>query len=154
MTETEIQNALATRMRGRGHEYIVPNVSPWGRIWEADVVSITKSGYAVEYEIKCSDTDFRKDKEKRRHQELQKDSPYIWRGHGPCRFLYVFSPDVDTGSLDIPDYAGVVEPTDTGCYSPNLREAPRLHDKKVHNDGIEYLARGLMHRYWDLRLEC
>ncbi|MDA3856407.1 MAG: MmcB family DNA repair protein [Candidatus Woesearchaeota archaeon] len=48
---------------------IIPNLS-WGMIhYEADIVSLTKSNYATEIEIKISMADLKKDKEKRHNHD-------------------------------------------------------------------------------------
>jgi hypothetical protein len=161
MNETQIQNRLATELIDRGHEHVVPNVSCWGRTWEADLVSVTKSGYAYEWKIKLTSADFRRDKRKDRHTCLKDTYEKgrrnrrigTWRGAGPSRFFYVLGPDVDSSGIEVPDYAGVV---DAGSHSlvltgTKMTDAPRLHNEKIKEDVKGYLARGLMWRYWEAR---
>lgn len=129
-------------------------------MWEADLVSVTASGYAIEYEIKTSAQDFRRDREKGRHEILLRThrSSHMqgirdtWRGNGPSRFFYIFAPDVPTEDLSVPPYAGAATTARNENWMPPLSEAPRLHTQAVADDVREYLSRGLMHRYWDLRL--
>lgn len=169
MTETEIQNLLAARLRRRSHVLIVPNVSCFGA-WEADLVSVTQTGYAIEYEIKRSASDFERDSSKTRHRILSSihERDKASKGAGPARFFYVFDASVPVHRLSIPDYAGVVkaeplrkrngEPYDhsdpslkNGIKNTNISDAPLLHDHTITTKTRAYLARGLMHRYWDER---
>ena len=155
MTESDIQNALFRELEDKGHTLIVPNVKLWS--WEADLISVTKAGYAYEYEIKCSRGDFLRDSDKKRHKQLSKvqekgrASSYY---QGPSRFFYV----VPAGLIkkdEIPDYAGLLEmrkrPRGRRLYSLSASKAPRLHSNTIEEDRRRYLARGLMHRYWEVR---
>ena len=64
VTETTIQNALYHFLRQRGVWPILPNIDCVTG-YEADILTITKSGYAHEYEIKLTLSDFRADLKKR-----------------------------------------------------------------------------------------
>lgn len=155
MTETDIQNALFRDLEDKGHTLIVPNVKLWS--WEADLISVTKAGYVYEYEIKCTRADFLRDQEKKRHKQLSniqekgRASSYY---QGPSRFFYVVPAGV-VEKDEMPVYAGLLEmrkkPRGRRLYSLSASEAPRLHGNKIEEDRRRYLARGLMHRYWEVR---
>lgn len=161
MTESELQDKLAAELIDRGHQYVVPNVSCWGRVWEADLVSVTQSGYAYEFEIKLTGSDFERDKEKNRHlclkdtyeDGLERRRVGTWRGRGPSRFFYVIGPDVDKSKIEVPDYAGLIDSSSHSrvLTGTKMTDAPRLHSNEVDDDVLEYLSRGLMHRYWEKR---
>ena len=161
MTESSIQDAIHRRLNRKGHRLICPNVGAWG--WESDLISVTKSDYTVEYEIKCDRSDFRRDKDKDRHRYLEQahersdleHTRFMRRGYGPCRFFYVFDPDMKFRDLDVPDHAGVMTvsaPNDYGHrYPKEIKKAPRLHGQNMHDDVRRYLERGLTWRYWEER---
>lgn len=161
MTESKLQDRLSAELIDRGHEYVVPNVSCWGRTWEADLVSVTQSGYAYEFEIKLTGSDFERDKAKDRHVCLQDTHEGgiegrrvgTWRGVGPSRFFYVVGPDVDLDRIEVPDYAGLIDASSHRLIltGTKMTDAPRLHGNKVEEDVKEYLSRGLMWRYWKAR---
>jgi len=73
MRATDIELALVKLLDYR-QNLIIPNVS-WGFIglhYEADLIVVTKSGYAKEIEIKVSKGDLIKDKEKRHSHNCRK----------------------------------------------------------------------------------
>lgn len=63
----EIQKAIGKHVVLKNHPYVIENVSllKWS-MSEQDVVSINKSGYFYEYEVKISRQDFLKDKKKKK----------------------------------------------------------------------------------------
>ena len=73
MNAKEVELAVANYFGIRQH-LIVPNVM-WGFTglnYEADLVIVTKAGYAKEVEIKVSRADLIKDKEKRYNHDFKK----------------------------------------------------------------------------------
>ncbi len=110
--------------------------------WENDVCEITASDYWVEYEIKLTVSDFRRDAKDKTREKYQADwdAPKIIENkhdlltktdRGPARFFYV----VPRGLLDnipIPQWAGLIEVYDA-LENPYLRQtvdAPRRHKRK------------------------
>lgn len=87
--------------------------------WECDVLTISKSGYSHEYEVKLTAADFRNDAMKTRRRVVYMDdrsSPnvitelkhdVIPAGHRTNRFSYVM-PETMLGKVEIPDWAGLV----------------------------------------------
>lgn len=73
MNTQEVELAVVNYF-GKRQNLIVPNVS-WGFLglhYEADLVVVTKSGYAKEVEIKVSRGDLIKDKEKKHTHDCKK----------------------------------------------------------------------------------
>ena len=73
MNTKEVEIAVANYF-GKRQNLIVPNIS-WGLPglhYEADIVVLTKSGYAIEVEIKVSRSDLIKDKEKQHNHNCGK----------------------------------------------------------------------------------
>ena len=75
MIEKEIQNVLYNYCSQKHHDYMIPN---YHISYEADFVSVTKSGYINEYEIKCTRADFKAEfKHKiRKHKYLKKKEQF------------------------------------------------------------------------------
>lgn len=93
----------STVIRTRRQNKVYPNtyIGPW----ECDVLEITKSGYAYEYEVKVSRADFRADKLKQKHGKSKYD--VLLSGKRVNYFSYVcpkglISPD------EVPEWAGLI----------------------------------------------
>lgn len=99
MTAKEIEVAVS-KLFGVRRSIIVPNVS-WGLTglyYEADVVVVTKAGYAKEIEIKVSKADLLKDQEKRHKHDCRH-----------FRELYFAIPEKLLKHKDlIPERAGII----------------------------------------------
>jgi hypothetical protein len=91
VTETTIQNDLYRILFHKGFIFIFPNMDViTGH--EADLIAISRSGYAYEYEIKLSLSDFRADQKKRvKHATFSgkvREMPYPYT-HREKRIMYV-----------------------------------------------------------------
>lgn len=159
MTEKQIQNALWTHLNDKGHRPVISNFTPpmW---WECDMFSVTGAGYAQEFEIKVTKSDFKADASKTKrfyergwtprlskHELLQTKS-----ADGPSRFAYVV-PEGLVAPTDIPDWAGLLE---AYVYRKRIRikvtkKAPVLHQHKVSDEVVEKIWKSFMWRYWALR---
>lgn len=142
-SELHIQRILFAWLEQKGHELICPNTGVFG--WEADLVSVTSSMYAHEFEIKISRSDFKADAQKiLKHKTLiSKRRTYP----GPSRFFYVVPTGLLDG-LDVPEHAGLIE-VFPGARPPIIRKpAPLLHSYSITPGQRAYMARGLMLRYW------
>ena len=99
MKTLEMEIAIMSHL-GVRQNIIVPNVS-WAFInYEADLVSLTQSGYATEIEIKVSKADLKKDKEKKHNH----DSKLF-------KYLYFAVPKelTEFALSEIPEKAGLYE---------------------------------------------
>ncbi len=96
LTAQQIEMAVADHF-GYRQNLIVPNVH-WGLglPYEADLVILRPSGWAIEVEIKCTASDIKADHRKRR----QHDSNLF-------RELYFAVPEALSYSADIPEHAGI-----------------------------------------------
>jgi hypothetical protein len=131
-------------MNERAHIYTLPNstvIFPW----ESDLISVTKSLYAHEYEIKISLADYKRDAHKEsKHIMLQG----FYGGVRPNYFWYA------TYDFDItpPDHAGWIKVM-PGRHNPNVwikKDAPRLTDVKLSDDKQRDIARLLSFRIANL----
>jgi len=153
---------------GGGYEMVCANAYVFG--WESDVYAITKKGYAVEFEVKISKADFKKDFEKEKHLHFKgigvSERKYI-RGYGfqetgkmkvlpnrgmPSRFYYVCPTDLIKVE-EIPKYAGLIY-VDTEYYGIEIvKTAPRIHSEKVEESIYKYLCKKMSWRLYKAQSE-
>lgn len=154
VTEATMQAILMHRaMEVINHDLVLTNTGAnWGTFysWEADLLSVTKSGLIHEYEIKLSKSDYNADFNKRhKHQLLSgagTDRPnYFWYA------TYEFD-------IEPPDYAGWILVQDNehngrwrhdtwnGFEWRVMREAPRLHSKGISDRRRAAVGRLLSYR--------
>lgn len=158
MTAGDITHAIL-RDRWR-RNFVLPRFTPSGW-WECDVFEVTDAGYWREYEIKTSRADFRKDVEKHKTKLVAVDVPPEERKHRFDTRRFVSAPDRVKHDLlaardvsgpnqfwfvcpvglipvaEIPEWAGLIEVTDSGKGQRRWRfrdrvekDAPRLHKEK------------------------
>lgn len=112
--------------------------------WESDALYITKSGYAYEFEIKISRSDFKNDfKHKaKKHQILESSDVGIT--NRPNYFFYVV-PEGMVKVEEVPEYAGLIyviphfRPSDGTIYRYSfnvVKEAKKLHKTKVDEEAL------------------
>jgi Holliday junction resolvase-like predicted endonuclease len=145
MTEFEIQRRIIKPLMLDGFRCFAPNLMIG--FGEADFLGLRGSGFAEEFEIKITQSDFRRDAKKiTKHQVydnrellekiLKKQKRLI-----PNRFNYVLVDGIDTNT--IPEFAG--------CYIlkdyklERIKFAPLLHNHKL--DWLPTIATGLTWRY-------
>ena len=125
---------------------IVPNVH-WGMqlLYEADMVVLRKSGYAIEIEIKVSNQDIKADLQKRHHH----DSNLF-------RELWFAVPEKIENNLNIPERAGIVSMKwhdYGGKYSPVRIRGAKINKnatKWTENQRQNLMRLGCM-RTWTLK---
>src|SRR5687767_6601665 len=115
MTTTHISNGLYWMLSRQSYQIQIPNYTPI-RWWESDHYAVTKAGFAVEFEIKLSQADFKADALKQRDTRVMKDGWDIVRDeqgkmvfhegekkhdqlaardtNGPSRFYFVVPADM------------------------------------------------------------
>ena len=165
LTEFEVQNALFSKLFQSNH-HITPNYTPRGW-WECDMFAVTKAGYFVEYEIKCTASDFRNDKNKEREcwrdwesGKVTKDGAkhkkhdLIQSGYhkGPSKFYFVL-PDGEVATDEVPQWAGVMRASrfeERVCIGLE-RKAPTLHRQMVHESVIHHVQSLFYYRFWNER---
>lgn len=137
-----IQGSLISRF---DYNYFICNAFVY--YWECDLFIVTKSGYGVEFEIKLSRSDFKKDfTKKMKHDTLStgKCIKEFWGGEKkeitldrPNRFYYV-CPEGLIKPDEVPEYAGLI-------YFKMIYEYPCSSDVKIiknskfiHKEKINY----------------
>jgi hypothetical protein len=124
-------------------KYFMENLNVYS--WESDVLKITKSGYAYEFEIKISRTDFKNDfkHKKKKHTLLEnkESSSKI-----PNYFYYVV-PEGLVGEEEIPEYAGLIYVLGTIIGNEKvyyqfleIKKAPKLHSNKIDEISLNLIV--------------
>ncbi len=152
MTAGEIELALNHWLSNE--RLAVPNVS-WGlRVHECDILTLSRSGYATEIEIKVSKSDLKRDADKDHGHRSQR-----------IKYLYFAMPEAMRDCIgDVPEHAGIVlVSTDKyGDYQCQIiREPqPNVAARKFTDTEAFALARlgalriwPLKWRVWELELE-
>lgn len=173
LTERIVQHLIfRTFMQRSSHMMAIPNTMLYG--WEADMLTVTKSRFVHEYEIKTSRADFLSEKRKieaergtrrdafvkqLRHRSLSGCEHGYHHRNRPNVFWYVVAEGVCDES-EVPDYAGLIQVRPAKfmrMYDPpsfwfslqKVKQAPRLHRDKIGEDKILQLAGHCCYRFWD-----
>ena len=155
MNEAMIQKALYQYREQNGHKISIPNVyCAWG---EVDFLSISRSGYCYEHEIKVSTSDFRADKKKKRKHgnisALHSKSRSLPAIHGPNYFIYV-APEGVIPINELPEYAGLMiwRPSSSRFYRNGVitpaRQAKLIHKTPASPKFVTEIAHKLSLRFW------
>lgn len=179
ISESSMQDILYGELRACNHFPIAPNVCAYG--WESDMLSVLKSGYINEYEIKISLSDFRADAKKSGKHELLRtgmrspteceqswidrmiengwEIPYKnydkllckFKELRPNYFWYVCPQDLIPIN-EVPEYAGLIYVCNDRWRLSKVKTAPRLHTEKVSEKIKNSIMTSLAWRYWNIRL--
>lgn len=122
--------------------------------FESDFFCMSKSGYAIECEIKVSRSDFFADFKKthwnkKTKHEILADKTQAFK---PNRFYFAVPKDL-IKKEEVPEYAGLIY---IDSYSTIIKQAPFLHKEKLMDNDIHFV-RQLMRKFYfrnmDLRRE-
>lgn len=135
MTELNIQRLIFHSTDVSNNRLHIPNIFMYG--WESDFLLVRTSGFIVEFEIKCSVIDFKKDFQKTtfswnkavekipKHDALQK-------GEGPNYFYYVMPIEVyEKVKTLMPPWCGVLTVREGVTKLALEQDALRLHKEKI-----------------------
>jgi len=143
-TEYTVQKLIARNWLNQA-KYLMPNIHYAHSRVEADMLLVRRgSGYAEEFEIKLTTSDFKADSKKIYKHNLY-DRLYkgeTTKSHFPNRFSYVVGPDVDLDKIEIPEYAGLYV---AGRYLTCKKCPPLIHKNK--HDWSEKIAKSACFRY-------
>ncbi|MDX1532624.1 MAG: hypothetical protein R3230_00290 [Nitrosopumilaceae archaeon] len=164
-TERDIQLLISDKFCfNKKHELIVPNITTLHDFWEADLVSMTKSFFLHEFEIKTTRSDWLKEyriiaegrndgcKFRRAvalHKQFNSDTDL---GSSP-NYFWVCAPSGVVKDDELPSYAGMIE-----VYRFRkvdrlkiIKPAPRLHSGKCSDKMIASMYRSLNFKFWNMR---
>ena len=144
VTEAHIQAVLMKWvMVEKNHNCFIPNSNEFF-FWEADLISVTKSGLVHEFEVKLNIYDFRADAKKQKHAWIGQDY------NSPAYFWYV-TYDFE---IEPPEKSGWILITqDDSPFGWKLevkKEAPRLNNWKPDQRRTEQIARLLSWRLFHI----
>lgn len=159
-TERTVQDATYVHCAIKNHEIINPNSKVFD--WESDLISVTKSGFIHEFEIKVTRADFKQDAKKRRATLLCNPEVAGFWGSRICARPNYFWYVVPNGLItyeEVPGYAGLIyamEPV-VGHHlyfntTQTVKEAKRIHNEKATEADRRQLARSMTLRFWKQRL--
>ncbi len=142
-----IEAALMMNLYLKGHSPISTHYSDMG-LQECDVISISKSDFIYEYEVKISRADFKKDFLKEKHKlivekKFIKESPLheIW--FLVPNYFYFVVPENLVSLEEIPEYAGLIYFNDKQEFDI-IKKAPIIHKTKASFELIRSLGHNLM----------
>lgn len=147
-TEADVQLAIYNyRCSIQVFPLLFPNV--YIHNWESDVVYLSTSYYAQEYEIKLTHQDFLADKKKfDKHLRLQNHNTQF------KHFWYVCPPNTIEVS-ELPEYAGLLHvfwsPYWSGWTLEQIRRAPIIGKEPLAEKIVMGLLKKGLSRYWHLR---
>lgn len=122
MNEQTIQRTLYSIYDN--YEYKLFNVYIYSM--EVDFFAISKSGYAIEVEVKISKADFKKDFEKKEKHRRYADKSFVIK---PNRFMYA-CPNGLIDVSEVPEYAGLIYIGTHYYNSKIIKNPPLLHKQK------------------------
>ena len=148
-----IEAALSMHLYEKQHSPITTRFTGYG-LSECDVISISKSDYIYEYEIKISRSDFKADFNKEKHKlmlerkctkeimikenkEMIKDTLYL-----TSNYFHFVTPTGLVSIDDIPEYAGLIY-MDENLNFEVIKKAPLLHKEKASYNFIRQLSHNL-----------
>lgn len=157
LTERLIQLAIIRETR-TAIVAAAPNYTPAGW-WECDLWAVSKAGYATEYEIKLSASDFKADAQKSRRDWKSRSTlskhDLLAKGdeRGPSRFFYVVPANIEEEIAPlVPSWAGLATVYHNSrrpdYIHVSIPHAPHLHKRKVTTREIRLCQRRMWYRYW------
>ena len=129
----------------KGHSPISTHVTI-SQMSECDCISISKSDYIYEYEIKISRADFKKDFTKIKHTNIINENyTKVRKGETfyllPNYFSFVTPKDL-IKIEEVPDYAGLIYMNEDGSFEV-IRKPKLLHNTKANTLFIRKVAHNL-----------
>lgn len=148
-----IESALAMFLYLKGHSPISTRARI-SELSECDVISISKSNYIYEYEIKISRSDFKADFNKEKHKlmlernctkvrMIKEDNQKIKETlYLTCNYFNFVVPTGLVTRDEIPEYAGLIY-MDENLKFEIIKKAPILHKEKASYNFIRKLSHNL-----------
>ncbi len=140
-----IESALCMYLYEKSHSPITTRFTGMG-LQECDVISVSKSDYIYEYEIKISRADFKKDFIKEKHTHIINEK-YTKVSKGelvyllPNYFNYITPRDLVTVD-EVPEYAGLIYINEDFTFEV-IKKPRLLHKTTANQEFIRKLAHNL-----------
>lgn len=140
-----IESALIMSLYQKGHSPITTKFTGMG-LQECDVISVSRSDYIYEFEIKISRQDFKKDFLKEKHQHIinekftyQRNGELLWR---VCNYFNYVVPEGLVTIEEVPNYAGLIYLKSDFSFE-QVKKSKLLHKMKADASFIRQLAHNL-----------
>lgn len=153
-SELDLQLIIIRNQTPFSGKLIVPNINTgYG---EADVLLLSKAGYATEFEIKITRSDFAADKKKcYKHNEYNLVFNNVWWNNKPRDkkgipnyFIYVVPDYFNLASLKVPDYAGLYVVDPQKGYVSCVKSPPKIHKENLKEYWTHKIAQSLNAKYF------
>lgn len=148
-----IEASLVMYLYEKQHSPITTHFTGYG-LSECDVISISKSNYIYEHEVKISRSDFKADFKKEKHKlmterkstkerlikennQMIKDIWYL-----TSNYFYFVVPDGLISIEEVPEYAGLIYVSENLEFNI-LKKAPLIHKEKASSRFIRQLSHNL-----------
>jgi hypothetical protein len=161
-SEKTVQDAVYVHCAIKNHEIMVPNSQLFK--WESDMVSVTRTGFIHEFEIKVTRADFKQDAKKERARLLLDPVVKGYFQNYPCsrpNYFHYVVPDGLITANEIPEYAGLIyamKPVVGYRLSYStisvIKNAVRIHKERIVDAQRRQLERSMAFRYWRFRLRA
>lgn len=140
-----IEAAICMYLYQKSHSPITTRFTAMG-LMECDVLSVSKSNYIYEYEIKISRSDFKKDFLKEKHTHIINEN-FTTIKKGELHYIlpnyFSFVTPSNLISIDeVPDYAGLIYMNDDGSFDI-VKKPKLLHKTKANDSFIRQVAHNL-----------
>jgi len=148
-----IEACLIMSLYEKGHSPITSHFSGHG-MGECDVLSISKSDFIYEYEVKISRADFKKDFKKDKHRLITEKKFTIDRKITEnniiitdplilvANYFYFVTPTNLVTADEVPTYAGLMYMNEKGLFEV-IKKAPFIHKTKATSSFIRTLSHQL-----------
>jgi len=138
----------------KSHRIVVPNSCLFA--WEADMLSVTRSGRIHEFEIKVTRSDFAADKKKKRSKLLLDPFVTNWGTRSEVsrpNFFHYVVPEKMVAADEVPEYAGLMYIREESRFPVVVKDPRLLHKGKIEDRQITQLTASLAARFWQYRLK-
>lgn len=142
----DISAAFVMYLYEKSHSPISTRFTGMG-LSECDVISVSKSDYIYEYEIKISRGDYKKDFIKEKHSQMVKENHTIVGSTGEMMYLSpnYFNFITPRGLIsieEVPEYAGLIYINDDFTFDI-IKKPVLIHKTKANPQFIRKLAHNL-----------
>lgn len=141
-----VEAALIMNLYEKGHSPITSHFTSQ-TLMECDVISVSKTDYVYEYEIKISRSDFKADFKKDKHRRIV-EKQFILESRNenfhlvPNCFYFVVPENLVTAE-EVPDYAGLIYMKENLTFEI-IKKAPFIHKIRATDRLIRSIAHNLM----------
>lgn len=140
-----IEGALSMHLYEKSHSPITTRFKGMG-LQECDVLSISKSNYIYEYEIKISRGDFKKDFTKKKHEHIINEKFTRKRKgetqYNTANYFFYVVPFGLIAEEEVPEYAGLIYFNEDLSFDV-IKKAKLLHKTKATDSFIRKVAHNL-----------